>query len=67
MNWRYLNDYCDRSLCGAYSVVKIGGDRGWTYEAAFHREQLAVGFQTADAAKSHCESHAEKLAKGEAA
>ncbi len=68
MNWLpQSNPYYLRSECGSYSVVKIGGDRGFTYEAAFHREQLEVGLETADDAKLSCESHAEKLAKGEAA
>ncbi len=65
MKWRRVDEYHEKS--GDYSVVKIGSATGWTYEACYMREQLKVGLETADKAKRICESHAEKLAKGEAA
>lgn len=64
MNWLPgKTPYYEISECGAYTVAKIGGDRGFTYEPHFGKERLAVNYQTADAAKAHCESHAQRLAR----
>lgn len=58
MNWQEQKDpYYIRSVCGLYTVAKVGGARGFSYESWFGREQLAVHFQTADAARTHCETH----------
>ena len=57
MNWTQISPYCLRSEDGAYTVCKIGGDSGFTYETWRGKEQLAVGMQTAEIAKSLALSH----------
>lgn len=46
--WTYVSEYCIRS--GDYTVVKIGGANGWTYEIWKLKEQLAIGLPSAQAA-----------------
>lgn len=57
IEWKQISNYCLQSDCKQYTVPKIGGARGWTYESWFRKEQLAVGFLTPQAAKDHCETH----------
>lgn len=58
MNWLSgKTQYYQISDCGRYTICKIGGARGWTYEPWFLKDQLAVGFQTADSAKEYAETH----------
>jgi hypothetical protein len=47
--------YYQISDCGLFTICKIGGPHGVTYEAWRLKEQLAVGFQTADRAKEYAE------------
>lgn len=64
MNWRPQTDpYYVRSMCGNYTVCMIGGDRGPRFESWFHKEQLAVGFQTQASAQQHCDTHAAEQAR----
>lgn len=67
MNWLPgKTQYYEITDDGRYTVAKIGGDRGPTYEPHFGKERLAIGYITADAAKTHCDSHAERLAAEQA-
>lgn len=46
--WQFVSDYCIRR--GDFTITKIGGVSGWTYELWRMREQLQVNLSSAEAA-----------------
>lgn len=53
MMFRAKDEYYWASDCGNYTVCRIADK----FEAWFHGEQLAVGFNKREAAEAHCEWH----------
>jgi len=51
--------YYETSSIGGYTVCKVGGKDGWTYEAWCGREQIAVRLKTAEEARVICVRHIE--------
>lgn len=46
--WEYVSDYCIRQ--GDYTICRIGGAQGFTYELWRGKEQIAVNLPNAQAA-----------------
>lgn len=46
--WTYVSEYCIRR--GDYTICKIGGASGWSYELWHLTEQLAVNRPSAEEA-----------------
>ena len=57
--WKKLSDWCIAK--GDYTVCKIGGLNGWSYELWHLKNQLVVGLRSAEDAIRECERQATTL------
>lgn len=48
MKWQQISPYCLRN--GEWTIAKIGGSRGWTYELYRAAENIGVGMRSAEEA-----------------
>jgi hypothetical protein len=50
--WEYVSDYCIKN--GEYTICRIGGADGWSYELWRMKEQISVNLPTsADAISAY--------------